>query len=77
MTEQEFSNLKEGDSVYDYKTSKHRRYHVFGMVRGKCKVTGDIKIYIEGMEESLPLSNCFDFDLFDPKDGDTSTLPFY
>ena len=77
MTEQQFLELEPNQSVYDYRTSKRRKTHIFGIVRGKCKVTGDMIIYIEGIVESLPVSNCYEFDKFDPEEQDISTLPFY
>ena len=77
MTHEQFKNLKDGTTLYDDRMSKRYRSHIFATVRGHDKVSGGVIVYSNGMEEVIPLAECWNYDVFDPETQSTDQLPFY
>ena len=77
MTLEEFKSLKPGQQLYDARQSKRYHRHIFAMVQGYGKATGELLIRCEGVEEAVEMTDHLMWDKFDPEDGDISTLPFY
>ncbi len=73
MTEKQFRELEEGTQLYDAKLSRRYGRHVTATAQGYDKVSGDLLMYSEGIEEQVSMA---DHLMWDIMPDDESSLPF-